>query len=112
MKNNRIQYEQYLKNVYRKDNGESLKPETIRDYSCLCNKTGEYLGKNTGYIFQINSSSTIRNFMPEIKQLSEVRYKNPSRLVQPVKAYMSYLEFENNKQAERDLISATHFEKN
>ena len=97
MKNNRIQFEQYLKNVYRQDNGEPIKPETIRDYTCLCNKAGEYVGRRLEYIFKINSPSIIKHYIPEIKQVSAARYQRPETLITPVKAYINFLKYKSGK---------------
>lgn len=102
MKNNRIQFEQYLKNVYRPDNGKPLKPKTINDYTCLCNKAGEYLGMYSGYIFEINTPSIIKHYMPEIQQLSTARYQTPTTLIAPVKAYINFLQYKSSKQLNRN----------
>ena len=97
MKNNRIQFEQYLKNVYRQDNGEPVKLKTVKDYSCLCNKAGEYLGMQKEYIFEITSPSIIKYYMPEIQQLSAARYQTPTTLIAPVKAYINFLQYKSEK---------------
>lgn len=97
MKNNRIQFEQYLKNVYRQDNGEPVKQKTIKDYTCLCNKAGEYLGMRTEYIFEINSPSIIKYYLPEIRQVSSARYTCPATLITPVKAYINFLQYKSGK---------------
>lgn len=97
MKNNKIQFEQYLKNVYRQDNGNSLKPQTINDYTCLCNKAGEYLGLRRDDIFQIGKPSIIKFYMPKIQLISKTNYVRPETLISPLKAYMGFLTHQENK---------------